>query len=105
MPIPKHSSMPLSKRTYCWRLATEGMRPFDIRRWRKIHDIWGGGKSSDGLTFYDTNGTRIRDEFKKNAPNSISKRNYIYQIPENERNRNESDSEYSVEISNYHKVH
>lgn len=67
-------------------LATEGMRPFDIRRWRKIHDIWGEA-NSDGLTLYDTNGTRIRDEFK-NAPELNFQKNYIYQIPENERNRN-----------------
>ena len=54
-------------------LATEGMRPFDIRRWRKIHDIWGEA-NSDGLTLYDTNGTRIRDDFK-NAPELNYKKN------------------------------
>lgn len=46
-----------------------------------------GRGNSDGLTLYDTNGTRIRDEFK-NAPELNFQKNYIYQIPENERNRN-----------------
>lgn len=67
-------------------LATEGMRPFDIRRWRKTHEIWGEA-NSDGLTLYDTNGSRIRDEFK-NASELNFQKSYIYQIPESERNRN-----------------
>lgn len=67
-------------------LATEGMRPFDIRRWRIFHDIWGEA-NGEGVTLYDTNGDRIRDEFK-NAPELNFQKNYIYQIPESERNRN-----------------
>ena len=67
-------------------LATEGMRAFDIRRWRMFHDIWGEA-NGEGVTLYDTNGKRIRDEFK-NAPELNFQKNYIYQIPESERNRN-----------------
>lgn len=67
-------------------LATEGHRPFDIRRWRKAHDVFGPAQS-DGLTLYDTNGARIRDQFK-NASELDFQKYYIYQIPESERNRN-----------------
>lgn len=67
-------------------LATEGMRSFDIRRWRKMNEIWGDA-NSDGQTLYDTNGSRIRDEFK-NASLLDFQKSYIYQIPESERNRN-----------------
>lgn len=67
-------------------LTTEGQRPFDIRRWRKVNEVW-GAPNSDGLTLYDTNGKRIRDEFK-NASERDFHRYYIYQIPESERSRN-----------------
>jgi len=67
-------------------LATEGQRPFDIRRWREVNAIWGEA-NNNGLTLYDTNGTRLRDEFK-NASERDFQRFYIYQIPEAERSRN-----------------
>lgn len=67
-------------------LATEGFRPFDIRRWRKAHEIWGPAQD-DGLTLYNTNGDRVRDEFK-NASELDFQKYYLYQIPESERNRN-----------------
>lgn len=67
-------------------LATEGQRPFDIRRWRKANEIW-GPINSDGLTLYDTTGKRVRDEFK-NASEKDFQKYYIYQIPEGERSRN-----------------
>ena len=67
-------------------LATEGHRPFDIRRWRKVNEIW-GEPNSDGQTLYDTKGTRLRDEFK-NASERDFQKYYIYQIPEGERSRN-----------------
>lgn len=67
-------------------LATEGQREFDIRRWRKANDVFGPAQS-DGLELKDTNGNRIRDQFK-NASELSFQRYYIYQIPESERNRN-----------------
>ncbi len=67
-------------------LATEGQRSFDIRRWRKVKEIWGEA-NSDGLTLYNTKGVRVRDEFK-NAPEREIERYYIYQIPETERDKN-----------------
>ena len=67
-------------------LTTEGQRDFDIRRWRKAHEIWGPA-NGDGVTLYDTKGARIRDNFK-NASELSFERYYIYQIPESERNKN-----------------
>lgn len=67
-------------------LVSEGHRPFDIRRWRKANEIWGAA-NSDGLVLRDTNGNRIRDEFK-NASEKDFQKYYIYQIPEGERSRN-----------------
>lgn len=67
-------------------LATEGQRPFDIRRWRKAKEIWGEANGA-GLTLYDTKGARVRDEFK-NASEQDFGRFYIYQISEAERGRN-----------------
>ena len=67
-------------------LVSEGHRPFDIRRWRKMNEIWGEA-NGDGQTLNDTRGNRIRDEFK-NASERDFQRYYIYQIPEGERSRN-----------------
>ena len=67
-------------------LTTEGQRPFDIRRWRKAHEIWGEA-NGQGQTVYATDGNRVRDEFKNSAELDFQKY-YIYQIPESERNRN-----------------
>jgi len=67
-------------------LATEGQRPFDIRRWRKAKEIWGEA-NGNGLTLYDTKGARVRDEFKNASEQDFGKY-YIYQISEEERGRN-----------------
>lgn len=67
-------------------LVTEGQREFDLRRWRKVNDVFGPAQS-DGLELKDTNGNRVRDQFK-NASELSFQRYYIYQIPESERNRN-----------------
>ncbi len=67
-------------------LTTEGQRPFDIRRWRKVREIW-GDHNGPGLVLYNTKGARIRDEFKNASERDIA-RYYIYQIPEGERSRN-----------------
>jgi hypothetical protein len=65
-------------------LVAEGHRPFDIRRWRKVEQIW---PSPTGQVLYNSSGTRIRDEFL-NVPERDYRRFYIYQIPTAERERN-----------------
>jgi len=65
-------------------LIAEGHRPFDIRRWRKVEEIW---PYPTGQVLYNSSGTRIRDEFL-NAPDRDYRRFYIYQIPTAERERN-----------------
>lgn len=66
--------------------AGEGIRFFDIQRWRKANEIWGGPNSS-GLPTKDTWGGLARDVFK-NANQRDFDRYYIYAIPQSERNRN-----------------
>jgi hypothetical protein len=67
-------------------LIAEGHRGFDIRRWRKVQDIW---KTPEGQVLYNVNGARLRDEFV-NAPERDYQRFYLFRIPpgEIERNRN-----------------
>ncbi len=67
-------------------LAGEGHRPFDIRRWRQVEDIW-GPPNGNGLTLYGAYGDRIRDEFKNASP-LIYGQYYICRIPESERVQN-----------------
>lgn len=67
-------------------LVGEGHRPFDIRRWRKLHEIW-GEEYSEGVVLNSTQGERVRDEFK-NASEKEFEKYYIYQIPEGERSTN-----------------
>lgn len=67
-------------------LVAEGQRPFDIRRWRKVEEIW-GAPGGLGLTMYNTQGVRVRDEFR-NVSERDYQRYYIYQIPTAERERN-----------------
>ncbi|HEY0110189.1 MAG TPA: RagB/SusD family nutrient uptake outer membrane protein, partial [Fibrella sp.] len=61
-------------------LVGEGQRFFDIRRWKKAEEIW---PAPTGLVLFDTQGTRIRDEFV-NADLRAYQRYYIFQIPTNE---------------------
>jgi len=67
-------------------LIAEGHRYFDIKRWRKLEEIW-GAPGGPGLTLYNTQGNRCRDELR-NAPVRDFQRYYIFQIPTAERNRN-----------------
>ncbi|MDH6534166.1 RagB/SusD family nutrient uptake outer membrane protein [Parabacteroides sp. 52] len=67
-------------------LISEGQRPFDIRRWRKVEDIW-GAPNGDGWTLYNTHNVRVHDQFK-NANELNYQRYYIYKIPQTERDRN-----------------
>ncbi|MEZ0483850.1 RagB/SusD family nutrient uptake outer membrane protein [Fibrella aquatica] len=61
-------------------LVGEGHRFFDIRRWKKAEEIW---PAPSGQVLFDTQGTRIRDEFV-NADLRAYQRYYIFQIPNNE---------------------
>jgi len=61
-------------------LVGEGHRFFDIRRWKKLEEIW---PAPNGQVLTDSQGTRIRDEFV-NAPERNYQRYYIFQIPTNE---------------------
>ena len=61
-------------------LVGEGQRFFDIRRWKKAEEIW---PAPTGQVLFDTQGTRIRDEFV-NADLRAYQRYYIFQIPTNE---------------------
>lgn len=67
-------------------LIAEGHRPFDIRRWRKVEEIW-GAPNGPGLVMYNTQGGQVRTEFQ-NASARDYQRYYIYQIPSAERDRN-----------------
>lgn len=61
-------------------LVGEGQRFFDIRRWKKAEEIW---PAPTGQVLFDTQGTRIRDEFV-NADLRAYQRYYIFQIPTSE---------------------
>lgn len=58
-------------------LVGEGQRFFDIRRWKKAEEIW---PAPSGQVLFDTQGTRVRDEFV-NADLRSYQRYYIFQIP------------------------
>ncbi len=67
-------------------LIAEGHRPFDIRRWRKVEEIW-GVPNGPGQIMYNSQGGQVRTEFQ-NAAARDYQRYYIYQIPNAERDRN-----------------
>jgi hypothetical protein len=67
-------------------LIGEGQRPFDIRRWRKIETIW-GAPGSAGVWRQDTYGANA-ERYYQNTTERTYRQNYIFQIPESERNRN-----------------
>ena len=67
-------------------LIGEGQRPFDIRRWRKIETIW-GNPGSAGVWRQDTYGANA-ERYYQNTTERTYRQNYIFQIPESERNRN-----------------
>lgn len=65
-------------------LNAEGHLGFDIRRWRMLEEIY---PSPEGLTFYDTHGTKDTDVFVNAAPQDYQ-RMYLFKIPESEIERN-----------------
>lgn len=67
-------------------LIAEGHRPFDIRRWRKVEEIW-GAPGGPGIVMYNTHNVSVRDEFKNIAAREYE-RFYINRIPLKEIERN-----------------
>ncbi|RYZ48167.1 MAG: RagB/SusD family nutrient uptake outer membrane protein, partial [Sphingobacteriales bacterium] len=67
-------------------LVAEGQRGFDIRRWRAIEKIW-GAPGSAGVWRRDTWGADQQRYYQNTSDREYSQ-NYIFRIPESERNRN-----------------
>jgi hypothetical protein len=61
-------------------LVGEGHRFFDIRRWKKVEEIW---PMPTGQVLFNSQGTRVRDEFV-NAPERNYQRYYLFRIPTDE---------------------
>ncbi len=68
-------------------LAGEGHRGFDIRRWRKVEEIW-GQPNGPGLPNLDTWGNLRWGEDFKQADVRTYERAYIFRIPLSEIERN-----------------
>src|SRR5690606_39283069 len=68
-------------------LFAEGHRGFDIRRWRKIEEIW-GRPNGDGLPNLDTWGVLRWGEDFKQADARTYEQAYIFRIPLSEIERN-----------------
>lgn len=67
-------------------LVAEGHRSFDIRRWRIQEKIWGPPGSAGKWTI-DTWGAQ-QTRYFQNTADRVYEQNYIFRIPESERNRN-----------------
>ena len=67
-------------------LLAEGQRGFDIRRWRKITEIW-GEPNTPGEYGKDTRGEN-EQRFFHNMSELRYRQNYICRIPQKERDRN-----------------
>jgi starch-binding outer membrane protein, SusD/RagB family len=67
-------------------LVAEGHRGFDLRRWRAIERVW-GGPGTAGVWRIDTWGANQQRYYQNTADITYSQ-NYIFRIPESERNRN-----------------
>jgi hypothetical protein len=67
-------------------LVGEGHRGFDLRRWRKIEDVW-GGPGSAGVWRRDTFGNN-QQRYYQNTNDREYQQNYIFRIPPGERDRN-----------------
>lgn len=74
-------------------LLAEGQRSYDLRRWRKLEDVFCGPGDPDGYVIRDTWGNPISG-FSTNGTifqNNVQlayEQCYIFKIPESERNRN-----------------
>jgi len=67
-------------------LVGEGMRGFDLRRWRAIEKTW-GPPGSAGVWRIDTYGAQ-QQRYYLNTIDRVYQQNYIFQIPTAERDRN-----------------
>ncbi|MBK1442025.1 RagB/SusD family nutrient uptake outer membrane protein [Parapedobacter sp. ISTM3] len=67
-------------------LLGEGHRGFDLRRWRAIERVW-GEPYGPGVWRRDTHGAN-QQRYYQNTPEREYERNYIFRIPESERDRN-----------------
>jgi hypothetical protein len=67
-------------------LVAEGQRGFDLRRWRAIERVW-GPPGSPGVWTRDTWGADVT-RYYQNTNDRTYAQNYIFRIPESERNRN-----------------
>jgi hypothetical protein len=67
-------------------LIGEGQRGFDLRRWRAIERVW-GAPGGAGVWRMDTWGANITRYFQ-NAVDREYQQDYIFKIPQSERDRN-----------------
>lgn len=67
-------------------LLAEGHRVWDLRRWRRLENVY-GGPGSKGYKWYDIFGAQ-ENEYWVNSPSLQYEQCYIFQIPESERNKN-----------------
>src|SRR6185295_19991844 len=67
-------------------LIAEGQRGFDLRRWRAIERIW-GPPGSPGVFRIDTYGAQP-SRYYQNTADREYQQNYIFKIPQSERDRN-----------------
>ncbi len=67
-------------------LLGEGMRGFDLRRWRALERVW-GAPYGDGVWRQDTHGANI-SRYYQNSSERVYQQNYIFRIPPGERDRN-----------------
>jgi hypothetical protein len=67
-------------------LVLEGQRIYDVRRWRKLEEVW-GGVGGPGVRWFDSWGVQQAIHFQ-NTPELTFQRCYINLIPNSERNRN-----------------
>lgn len=65
-------------------LNAEGHIGFDIRRWRMLEELY---PTPEGLTFFDTHGTKDTEVFRNATPQDYQ-RMYLFKIPEDEILRN-----------------
>ena len=67
-------------------LLAEGMRGFDLRRWRALERVW-GPPYSDGVWRIDTHGAN-QQRYYQNVSERTYQQSYIFRIPPSERDRN-----------------
>jgi starch-binding outer membrane protein, SusD/RagB family len=68
-------------------LVGEGQRSFDLRRWRAIEKRWAPPGDAAGVWRIDTWGTQM-SRYYQNTPFREYQQNYIFKIPQSERDRN-----------------